>query len=108
MKIYTIDYKKHFWNDWTVYTQTIKIDRDLQKRYNNKINRLKRKTNKNIGENHHFTNDEMKILYFTKSLKKWVNYMHLTWLHEFWIFLTDRWLYDVRMYFNRNTIIEVL
>lgn len=108
MKIHTIDYKKHFWNDWVVYRQTIKIDRELQKRYNNKINRMKRKINKNIDENHCFTNDEMNILYFTKSLKKWINYTKLTWIREFWKFLMKKWMYDKRMFLNRNTIIQVL
>lgn len=108
MKIHTIDYKAHRDTNWCVYRQTIKIDGDLQKRFNNRINRLKRKVNKNIEENHVFNNTEMSILYFTKTLKKGINYIKLTTLEEFWKFICKKWLYNSRMFFNRNTIIEVL
>ena len=108
MKIYTIDYKSHRNNEGTHYNQTIKIDGDLQKRYNDKINREKRKINKRIDENHTFNNSEMNILYFTKPLKKGINYLKHTWLVEFWKFVNKKGLYTKRMHYNRNTIVEVL
>ena len=107
MKIHSIDYKKHFWNDWAVYTQAIKIDKELMKKYNNRINYLKIKINKKIEKNHTFTYDDWKILSFTKSLKKWINYLKITWLYEFWKILKKYKIDDKRI-LNRNTIIEVL
>lgn len=32
MKI-TVDYKIHFWDNWTIYWQIIKIDKELMKKY---------------------------------------------------------------------------
>lgn len=108
MKIYTIDYKKHRWNDGTVYRQTIKIDKELQRKYNTRIRYLKDKVNKKIKKEHIYSYEDMKILSYTDTLKKWVNYLHLTWIYEFWKFITRRWLYNNRLFFNKNTIIEVL
>lgn len=107
MKIQAIDYKKHHWNDWTCYTQVIKIDKQLKKSYNNRINYLKRKINKKIEKNHTYTYDEWKILSFTKTLKNWINYLKLTWLYEFNLLAFKKWLYNNRLKFNRNTIIIV-
>lgn len=107
MKIHTIDYKKHYWNDWTCYTQVINIDKELKKSYNNRINYLKRKINKKIEKEHIFSYDEWKILSYTKTLKNWINYLKITWLSEFWKLIVKKWLHNDRLYYNRNTIIIV-
>ena len=106
MKI-TINYQKHFWDDWTVYRQTIKIDKELMKKYNNRINYLKRKINKKIEKNHTFTYDEWKILSFTKSLKKWINYLKITWLYELFKILEKNNIDTKRFQFWLNTIVYV-
>ena len=113
MKIYTIDYKAHRDKNGCVYRQTVKIDRDLQQKFNNKVNREKRKVKKSIDENHTFNNYEMDILYFTHTLKKGVNFSKRTTLRKFGEFIIKKGLYNdmriqKRLFFNRNTIIEVL
>ena len=105
MKIYTIDYKKHFWNDWTVYRQTIKIDNELKEKYNDTLQKeYDRLENQNT-----FSYDDMKIKSYTKKLEKWINFLHLTWLYYFWNTILENWI-DTKDRFclNRNTIIEVL
>jgi len=104
MKIYTIDYKKHFWNDWTVYRQTIKIDNELKEKYNNTLQKeYDRLENQNT-----FSYDDMKIKSYTKKLEKWINFLHLTWLYYFRNTILENWI-DAKDRFslNRNTIIIV-
>ena len=104
MKIHTIDYKKHFWNDWTVYRQTIKIDNELKEKYNNTLQKeYDRLENQNI-----FSYDDMKIKSYTKKLEKWINFLHLTWLYYFRNTILENWI-DTKDRFclNRNTIIIV-
>ena len=104
MKIHTIDYKKHFWNDWTVYRQTIKIDNEFKEKYNNTLQKeYDRLENQNI-----FSYDDMKIKSYTKKLEKWINFLHLTWLYYFRNTILENWI-DTKDRFclNRNTIIIV-
>ena len=105
MKIQSINYQKSRWSDWTVYKQTIKIDHELQKKYNNRIRYIKNKVNKKIKKEHIFSNSEAKILCYTDTLKKWVNYLHLTWLYEFCRLIRKIWI--DRKILDRNTIIIV-
>ena len=105
MEIKSINYLKSWWSDWTVYKQTIKIDHELMKKYNNRIRYLKNKVNKKIKKEHIFNDSDAKILYYTDTLKKWVNYLHLTWLYEFYRLIRKIWI--DRKILDRNTIIIV-
>lgn len=106
MKI-TINYQKHFWDDWTVYRQTIKIDKELMKKYNNHLKYLYRKIENKKNIYHTFNCDDMCISLYTKLLKDWINFMKMTWLYEFCKILKKYKIDDKRI-LDRNTIIEVL
>lgn len=107
MKIHTIDYKKHFWNDWVVYKQTIKIDDELKQKYNNHLRYLYKKIDEKKNVTHTFNCDDMCISLYTKPLKKWINYLHYTGLLQFIFVAKKIWINLNRLLF-RNTIIEVL
>lgn len=109
MKIHTIDYKKHFWNDWTVYRQTIKIDSELMDKYNETLQLEYDRINYYKNLNKIINNHDMNTLCYTEKLKKWINYLHTTWLYRFWILIHIYKLDPKNRHFNdRNTIIEVL
>lgn len=103
MKI-TINYQKHFWNDWTVYRQTIKIDNELKEKYNNTLQKeYDRLENQNV-----FSYDDMKIKSYTEKLKDWINYLHLTWLYYFRnTVLENKIDTKNRLKLDRNTIVYV-
>ena len=107
MKIHAIDYKKHFWNDWVVYRQTIKIDKELMKKYNNHLKYLYKKIENKKNIYHTFNCDDMCISLYTKLLKDWINFMKITWLYEFCKVLNKNKIDDKRI-LDRNTIIQVL
>ena len=107
MKIITINYQKNFDKNWYVYHQTIKIDKELKQKYNNRIKYLKNKINKKIKNDKTFTYDEWKILSYTFNLKNWVNYMLWTGLLEFWKLVSKLWINNDRLKLFRNTIIIV-
>jgi hypothetical protein len=104
----TIDYKMHYWTDWTVYRQTIKISEDLQKKYNNRLRYLYKKIEEKKNITHTFSCDDMCISLYTKPLKKWVNFLKFTGLYEFYKMILKSWLDTKRLKLDRNTIIEVL
>ena len=106
MKI-TINYQKHFWNDWTVYKQVIKIDKELMKKYNNHLRYLYKKIENKKNIYHTFNCDDMCISLYTKLLKDWINFMKITWLYEFCKVLNKNKI-DSKRILDRNTIIEVL
>ena len=106
MKI-TINYQKHFWNDWTVYKQVIKIDKELMKKYNNHLKYLYRKIEKKKNIYHTFNCDDMCISLYTNLLKDWTNFMKYTWLCEFCNVL-KKYKIDSKRILDRNTIIQVL
>lgn len=108
MKTYTIDYKKHFWNDWTVYRQLIKIDSELMNLYNSELQKKYDKINYYSDLNKTINNSDMNFLSYTKKLEKWINYIHITWLYFLDKILYLNWLESKRLKLNRNTIIEVL
>ena len=66
MKINAINYQKHWGNDGTVYRQTITINKKLMDKYNN----LLKKEYKRLKEQRIFSNEDMKIKYYTFLLKK--------------------------------------
>ena len=79
MKIHAIDYKKHFWNDWTVYRQCIKIDNELMNKYNDTLQKEYDRIEKLKIHDY----NDMNIQCYTKKLEKWINFLHLTWLYYF-------------------------
>ena len=104
MKINAINYQKHWRNDGTVYRQTITINKKLMDKYNN----LLKKEYKRLKEQRIFSNEDMKIKYYTFLLKKWSNFLHLTWLYYFWnIVLQYKIDTKNRLKLDRNTIIKV-
>lgn len=109
MKIISIDYKKHFWNDGTVYRQLVKIDKELMDKYNEFLQLEYDRINYYKNLNKTITNHDMDILSYTEKLNKWINYIKLTWLYYFWI-VQNIYKLDKknRLFWNRNTIIEVL
>lgn len=108
MKIHTIDYKKTYWTH-CVYTQTIKIDEELQKKYNSELQKEYKRIEKVREKTHVLSNHDMNILSFTKKLEKGINYLKLTGL---WMFFdtcnNNKVNTKNRLKLNRNTIIEVL
>lgn len=107
MKIQAINYQKNRWNDGTVYKQTIKIDQELQKKYNNRLKYLYKKIDKKKKITHTFNCDDMCISLYTKTLKRWINYLKFTWLFEFYKMIIKSWLNTNRLKLDRNTIIIV-
>jgi hypothetical protein len=107
MKIYSIDYKRHWGADGTVYTQTVKIDKELQKLYNSVLQKEYRRIHKREAEEFMVSNLDANILAYTKKLTKGVNYLHSTGLA---IFRNVALGLDKkrRLHFFRNTIVEVL
>ena len=103
-----ISYQKHFWNDWTVYRQFIKIDSELMNLYNSELQKKYDKINYYIDLNKTINNSDMNFLSYTKKLEKWINYIHITWLYFLDKILYLNWLESKRLKLNRNTIIEVL
>ena len=106
MKIIT-DYKIHFWENWTIYWQTIKIDKELMKKYNNHLKYLYRKIEKKKNITHTFNCDDMYISLYTKLLKEWINYINITWLYIL-CKLLKKYKIDDKRVLDRNTIIQVL
>ena len=103
----TVDYKIHFWNDWNIYWQTIRIDKELMKKYNNHLRYLYRKIKIKKNITHTFNCDDMYISLYTKLLKDWINYMNITWLYVF-CKLLKKYKIDDKRILDRNTIIQVL
>ena len=106
MKI-TVDYKIHFWDNWTIYWQTIKIDKELMKKYNNHLKYLYKKIENKKNIYHTFNCDDMCISLYTNLLKDWINFMKITWLYEFCKVLNKNKI-DSKRILDRNTIIQVL
>lgn len=109
MKIHTIDYKKHFWSDGTVYRQFIKIDKELANAYNKELYNKSVEINEKIEKEKTLNNEEMKFLCYTIELHDGINYTTQTGLYYFWNAILKNWI-DTRGRFSlgRNTIIEVL
>ena len=103
----TVNYQIHFWDNWTIYWQTIKIDKELMKKYNNHLKYLYRKIEKKKNITHTFNCDDMYISLYTKLLKDWINYINITWLYVF-CKLLKKYKIDDKRILDRNTIIQVL
>ena len=103
----TVNYQIHFWDNWTIYWQTIKIDKELMKKYNNHLKYLYRKIEYKKNIYHTFNCDDMYISLYTKLLKDWINYINITWLYVF-CKLLKKYKIDDKRILDRNTIIQVL
>lgn len=104
-----INYLKEWGNDGTVYNQTITIDMETAKKFNEFIRKLKLVACKKFI----YSNEDMKILYYLEELKEGKNFTGLTELDYFMKFYLkeiyeppkrDR---DYERILNRNTIIKV-
>lgn len=110
MKDLTINYKKQWGNDGTVYTQTIKTNKNIIKLFNKYVKELKEETCKKFMLN----NSDMKILYNLEELTLNKNYINLTTLDYFKTFYVRK-IYippkrdkDIERILCRNTIIEAV
>jgi len=110
MKNLTINYQKEWGNDGTVYTQTITTSKEIIKKFNEYIRKLKEETHKKFIYN----NEDMKILYYLEELKEGKNFIGLTQLGYFKGFYIKN-IYnppkrdkDIERILWRNTIIKVI
>lgn len=112
MKNLKVNYRKNWGNDGTVYTQTIKITKEIAKKFNEYIKELKEETAKNFI----LHDKDMEILYYLEELKDGTNYIGLTTLDYFKTFYikniyvskTPKRDLNFERILKRNTIIEVL
>lgn len=105
-----INYQKKWGNDGTVFTQTIKIDKDMAEKFNKYIVKLKDEAVKKfICEE-----KDMKIIYYLEPLLNNVNYTTLTTLQYFVNFYLKNYIHgakrdkDFERILYRNTIIEIV
>lgn len=110
MKNLTINYKKEYGDDGTVYSQTIKTNKKIIELFNNYIRELKEKTCKKFILNE----GDVKILYCLEELTRNKNYVNLTTLDFFMTFYIQK-IYipperdeDYVRILWRNTIIEAV
>lgn len=110
MKI-KVNYQKRWGNSGTCYTQTIKIDNNLAKRYNNYLEMLKAKVEVNFKKTHVYSDYDLKIKNLD-YLRRGVNYTNLTQLGLFLELINminkdENQKIDFKRVLWRNTIIEV-
>lgn len=110
MKNLTIDYKKEFGNDGTVYTQTIKIPFNIAFEFNLYVNELKEKTEKKSF----YTSEDLKILDYLMHInfynKTFINLTTLDYFKTFYIkkiYKPAKRDLDFERIKWRNTIIKV-
>ena len=110
MKNLTINYKKEWGNDGTVYTQTITISKEIAKKFNKYIEGIK----KEISKKFVYSNQDMKILYYLENLEEGKNFTTLTELNYFKgfyiknIYIPPKKDKDIERILWRNTIIKVI
>ena len=78
-----INYLKKYGTDGTVYNQTITIDIETAKMFNDYIKMKKMQVEQAFKEKRTYSNEDMKILYYLEELKEGKNYTHLTTLDYF-------------------------
>ena len=109
MKIHTIDYKKHWGKDGTVYNQTVKIDAELMQKFNDDLQLKYDHINEKKENGQTLDNWDLELLTYTQKLEKGVNFIKLTELYYFCRFCQGYAIESPRKVFNfRNTIINVL
>lgn len=105
-----INYQKKWGNDGTVYTQTIKIDKDMAEKFNKYIMEIKETL---VGK-FIYSNEDMKIMSCLETLENKMNYTTLTTLNYFKTFYLKNYIHgakrdkDFERILYRNTIIEIV
>lgn len=105
-----VNYQKKWGNDGTVYTQTIKIDKDMAEKFNKYVTKIKETL---IGK-FIYSNEDIKILSYLETLENKMNYTTLTTLNHFHNFYLKNYIHgakrdkDFERILYRNTIIEIV
>jgi hypothetical protein len=105
-----VNYQKKWGNDGTVFTQTIKIDKDMAEKFNKYVVEIKDEVVKKFI----YSNEDMKILSYLEPLLDNINYTSLTTLNHFRNFYLKNYIHGAKRDKNferilyRNTIIEVI
>lgn len=105
-----VNYQKKWGNDGTVYTQTIKIDKDMAEKFNKYVIKIKETL---VGK-FIYSNEDMKIMSYLETLENKINYTHLTTLQHFIEFYLKNYIHgakrdkDFERILYRNTIIEIV
>lgn len=108
-----VNYLKEWGNDGTVYNQTITIDIETAKMFNQYIQMKKQQVEQSFKEKKTYSNEDMKILYYLEEIKEGKNFTSLTELDYFMKFYLHN-IYEppkrdknYERILNRNTIINV-
>lgn len=105
-----INYLKEWGKDGTVYNQTITIEKEHIKKFNEIVKEEKETKSKKFI----FTNEDMDILYGLEELKEGKNYTNLTtlsyfiWFYKNYIHKSSEKDKDFERILWRNTIINVI
>ena len=105
-----VNYFKEWGNDGTVYTQTITIEKE----YIKKFNELARAQKEEIKKKHIISGEEMKILSYLEELQEGKNYTTSTtlsyfmWFYRKYIYIPPKKDKDFERILWRNTIINVV
>ena len=105
-----INYQKKWGYDGTVYTQTIKIDKDMAEKFNKYVTKIK----ETLVDKFIYSNEDMKIMSYLEPLLNDVNYTTLTTLNYFKTFYLENYIHgakrdkDFERILHRNTIIEIV
>ena len=105
-----INYQKKWGNDGTVFTQTIKIDKDMAEKFNKYIVGIKDEVVKKFI----YSRADMDVLSYLEPLLDDINYTHLTTLNYFKTFYLKNYIHgakrdkDFERILHRNTIIEIV
>lgn len=106
--MFKVSYQKEFGNNGTVFTQKIKVNRDVVDRFNKYVNQVKNKINDKYKKEHSIDYQHLKILTYLDELYKDYNYLSLTQLHFFMYFMSYYEHKDIKRIKDRNTIIEII
>lgn len=105
-----VNYRKEWGEDGTVYSQTITIEKEHIKKFNELIRAEKEQTAKKII----LSSEDMKVLYYLQELENGKNYTKLTtlnyfiWFYKNYIYIPPKKDKDFERILWRNTIINVI
>jgi len=94
-------------NDGTHYNQTITINQKTAVLFNNYIEKILNEDKKEIEAKRIMTNEQAKREIYLKRLSLGANYLYLTTLFYFMLFLGRHTNENIKRIKNRNTIIIV-
>ena len=107
-----VDYKKHWGKDGTVYNQTITIDPNFMKLYNNFLLDKKIKIDNNFYNTHTYSEEDLKIksIDYLEKGNNFTNLIHLRLLLEFIIYYNknNNNKINYKRILYRNTIVKVV